>query len=306
MAGSGNVLPLGRTPAAPTATDQPAPAPLPGTFGRHGEVAAPTAYAVVDVETTGTDLETDEIVSLAVVRLDPDGVETARLATLVRPSRPIPVEATAVHGITDADVADAPSLAEVAPPLLTLLDGAVFAAHNAAFDLAMLRRGLAAAGIAYRPVGVACTLDAFRLLEPLAPSHRLEAICARHGIELEGAHEALGDVVATAALVRLLLARGVAPETVQLDRAAYMRLRSHGDTRPASEPQIRRVFGLARSAGLLRPDGSVDRDAVVALVERVAGTAEVDALTREQVQAVYDALEALIEQRQPLAPAASG
>ncbi len=265
----------------------------------------PAAYAVVDVETTGTDPAVDEIVSLAVVRLDPDGIETERFATLVRPTRPIPAEATGVHGITDADVADAPSLTDVAPRVLDLLEGAVFAAHNAGFDLAMLQHGLAAEGLVYRPLGVACTLDAFRLLEPLAPSHRLEAICARHGIELEDAHEALGDVVATAALVRLLLAQGIAPETVELDHAAYMRLRSLGDTRPASEPQIRRVFGLARSAGLLRPDGGVDREAVLALVERVTGTPDVDVLTREQVQAVYDELEREIERRSALAPAAS-
>ena len=73
-----------------------------------------------------------------------------------------------------------------------------------------------------------------------------------------------------------------------------MRLRSRGDTRPASERQIRRVFGLARSAGLLLPAGGVDRNQVVALVERVSGTADVDSLTREQVQDVYDALERLI------------
>ena len=73
-----------------------------------------------------------------------------------------------------------------------------------------------------------------------------------------------------------------------------MRLRSRGDTRPASEPQIRRVFGLARSAGFLLADGSTDRDRVVALVERVAGGADVDTLTRAQVQDVYDELERLV------------
>ena len=299
MVDSGNVRSLGRAPFDRAPGDPVAAAQRPGTVARRND-ARPATYAVVDVETTGTDPEIDEIVSLAVVRLDPDGVETARFATLVRPSRSIPSEATAVHGITDADVADAPSLPDVAPRVLALLEGAVFAAHNAAFDLAMLQHGLAAAGLVYRPVGVACTLDAFRLLEPLASSHRLESICARHGIELEDAHEALGDVVATAALVRLLLAQGIAPETVELDHTAYMRLRSLGDTRTASEPQIRRVFGLARSAGLLRPDGSVDRDAVLALVERVTGTPDVDLLDREQVQAVYDALEREIERRSAL------
>ena len=115
----------------------------------------------------------------------------------------------------------------------------------------------------------------------------------------------MSDVLATVALLRVLLDEGIAPETVKLDHAAYMRLRSRGDTRPASEPQIRRVFGMARSAGLLLPGGGVDRDRVVALVERVAGTADVDALTREQVQDVYDALDELIEQQAAVAHAVS-
>ena len=63
---------------------------------------------------------------------------------------------------------------------------------------------------------------------------------------------------------------------------------------------------MARSAGLRSPDGSVDRDQVVALVERVVGTPDVDTLTRAQVQDVYDALEELIEQHATFASAASG
>ena len=54
------------------------------------------------------------------------------------------------------------------------------------------------------------------------------------------------------------------------------------------------------------PDGSVDRDRVVALVERVVGATGVDALTRAQVQDVYDALEELIEQQAAFASVASG
>jgi DNA polymerase III epsilon subunit-like protein len=271
---------------------------VPGRVRRRSEVPAPAAYAVFDCETTGTTPGADEIVSLALVRLDPDGAETVRYATLVRPSRPIPAEATAVHGIGDADVAGAPGFAAIAAKLLGLFEGAVFVAHNARFDLAMLQNAFSRVGVDYRPAALACTLDAFRLLEPLAHDHRLESICERRGIVLEDAHEALADVLATAALLRvLLLEEGIAPETVEFDLAAYMRLRSRGDTRPASERQIRRVFGMARSAGLLGSDGSVDRDRVVALVEGITGSSEVDALTREQVQDVYDELERLIAAR---------
>jgi DNA polymerase III epsilon subunit-like protein len=214
---------------------------------------------------------------------------------LVCPSRPIPAEATAVHGIRDEDVASAPSLGGIARELLELLHGAVFVAHNARFDLGMLQHAFVCAGITYCPDGVACTLDAFRLLEPLAEDHRLQSICVRRGIVTEAAHEALNDVLATAALLRVLLDQDIAPETVELDQAEFLRLRSRGDTRLASERQIRRVFGLARSADLLLPGGGrVDRSQVVTLVQRVCGTIEIDSLTREQVQDVYDALEGLI------------
>lgn len=276
---------------------------LPGTVRRREEVAPPAAYAVVDLETTGTSVESDEIVSLAVVRLDAQGVELDRFASLVRPAGPIPPEATAVHGIDYAAVAAAPRFADLAGELLGVLDGAVFVAHNADFDLPLLVCAFARAGIRYRPAGIACTLDAFRLLEPAEASHRLESLCARHGVPLDDAHDARGDVLATVALLRILLARGIAPETVELDRAAYLRLRSRGDTRPVSEPQVRRVFALARAAGMVGPDGSVDREAVVSLAERVAGVTDVDALTREQVQAVYDELDALVAALPPAASA---
>lgn len=265
-----------------------------GVIRRRVDVPPPAGYAVFDCETTGTDPDRDEIVSLALAILDRDGSEIDRFGSLVRPSRPIPEEASAIHGIRDVDVADAPTFIELADRLLELLDRRVFVAHNARFDLAMLCSAFRAAGLEYHPPAVACTLDAFRVLEPLADEHRLEAICARHGIQLPGAHHAMRDAEATAALVRVVIGRGLAPESAQLDLEAFMRLRTRGDTRPVSEPQIRRVFALARTAGLTGADGRADRDRVVELVRRVAGVDEPDRLNREQVQDVFDELERLI------------
>jgi DNA polymerase III epsilon subunit-like protein len=289
------VLPLDVRPAA---AESSAVEQLPGVVLRRGDLPRPAAYAVVDCETTGTDPERDEIVSIAVVRLDPDGTETDRLTTLVRPSIPIPSGATAVHGIADADVASAGPFSSIAPRLLALLEGAVFTAHNVAFDLPVVRRAFERVGVDYAPEATACTLEAFRLLEPRAENHRLESLCARHGIVLGDAHQALGDVLGAAALLRELLRRGLAPESVRLDRVAYQRARSRGDGRPASEPQVRRVFGLARAAGLVDSDGVVDRAQVVELVREVVGVTDPDALTREQVQDVFEALERLGAARQ--------
>src|SRR5207248_1806129 len=128
----------------------------PGTLRFRHEVPIFGAYAVFDCETTGTAPDVDEIVSLAVIRVDHEGVELERLTRLVRPSRSIPLEATAVHGICDDDVASAPRFAEIAPELLELLAGAVFVAHNARFDLAMLQHAFARAAIEYQPVLIAC------------------------------------------------------------------------------------------------------------------------------------------------------
>lgn len=275
---------------------------LPGVLRRRSEVPTPSGYAVFDCETTGTDLDRDEIVSFAVVLLDWEGVETGSFDSLVRPSCPIPEDATAIHGISDLDVAAAPTFAELGGRLLEFLRGRVFVAHNAIFDLAMLGGACQAAGLGFRPAGVACTLDAFRVLEPLAENHQLGALCERHGVAL-GAHDALSDALAAAALVRVLLERDLAPESAHLDLEAFMRLRTRGDTRPASDPQIRRAFALARVAGLTGADGRADRDKVCQLVHRVAGVDEPDLLTREQVQDVYDELERLIAENEQRAAA---
>ena len=71
---------------------------------------------------------------------------------------------------------------------------------------------------------------------------------------------------------------------MELDEAAAWRLRSRGDVRPATERQIARVFALGHDAGLADED-------ILELVARVTRTADVESLTREQVQDVYDALE---------------
>ena len=267
-----------------------------GRIAAGGRCRGRPAYAVFDCETTGTDPGVDEIVSFAVVRLDADGrrdgpVRAARAAVTADSRR---CDGGARH--QRRGCRRAPRFAEIAGELLALLDGAVFVAHNAA-----VRPGDVASGVPARRdrlsalPGSPAPSNAFRLLEPLADDHRLTSICARHDIALEEAHEALMrracDCCASASVA---LDEDLAPETVRLDQAAFMRFRSRGDTRPASEPQIRRVFGLARSAGLLHPDGSVDRDRVVAIVERVTGIADLDRLTREQIQDVYDALDLLI------------
>ena len=80
-------------------------------------------FCILDLETTGVDPAVDRIVELSVLRVEPDGSRTVKTRR-INPERPIPPEASAVHGITDADVAGSPTFRQVAKGLLEMLDGA--------------------------------------------------------------------------------------------------------------------------------------------------------------------------------------
>src|SRR6478735_6509032 len=94
--------------------------------------------AVLDLETTGTDTKIDRIVEVSVLKLVPGGGVDHRTRR-VNPGVPIPPEATAVHGITDDDVADCPAFRVIAPGLARYLDGCDLAGFNILnFDLRLL------------------------------------------------------------------------------------------------------------------------------------------------------------------------
>ena len=82
--------------------------------------------AIFDIESTGISPRADRIIELAVIRIEPDGTETEKY-WLVNPTIPIPVESTAVHGITDEVVKDCPTFAQVAPQVDAFLKDAISA-----------------------------------------------------------------------------------------------------------------------------------------------------------------------------------
>jgi len=149
-----------------------------------------------DLETTGTDFGRDRIVEIGIVRLEPDG-SRREWAQRVNPGMSIPPGATAVHGITDADVAGEPPLEQLAPRILELLAGADIAGFNSTgFDLPFLAADLDRVGFPLLLDG-ARHVDAmriFHLKEPRDLSAAVRFYCAR---ELEGAHSALADARAT-------------------------------------------------------------------------------------------------------------
>jgi DNA polymerase III subunit epsilon len=159
-------------------------------------------YAVVDLETTGLRPSWhDRIVEVGVVLLSPAGDVEGRWCTLLNPERDLgPQE---VHGIRAADVLAAPTFADVAGALTTLLRGRTFVAHNAGFDASFLRAAYSALGHD-APLTRETTLCTMRWAGRLLPSvpRTLAGCCAHTGVALEHHHSALSDATAAAGLLR--------------------------------------------------------------------------------------------------------
>lgn len=165
-------------------------------------------YVVFDTETTGLlPSSGDEIVQLAAVRIvNGRLMKKEVLNTLVNPAMAIPAASTRIHGISDAMVADAPAIEQVARRFHKFAQGAVLVAHNASFDLAFLRRTEARIGLRFdHPVLDTVLLSA--IVFGQSENHGLDALAARLGIDLPGhaRHTAIGDAVATADILLKLL-----------------------------------------------------------------------------------------------------
>ena len=161
---------------------------------------------VLDTETTGLDVESDRIVSIGAVRLHGLRVYRSRsLDRLVQPGLPIPPRSTAIHGITDAMVADAEGFATVFAELQALLEGCVVVGHNVPFDLAMLRRECGLAGVDWPALRYLDTLPIVVALDPHLADFDLEGLAERFGVDVHGRHTALGDSLVTAEIYRRLV-----------------------------------------------------------------------------------------------------
>jgi exodeoxyribonuclease X len=163
----------------------------------------------LDTETTGSDPEKDYICEVAMLRTGYRGLartsEEDRLSTLVRPPLPIPPEASAVHHITNGMVAESPTAEETAGRVAEAARGAdLICAHNLPFDLTLVRRAWPEV---FDGFGEASWLDSLRLSRhvwPAIPSHALQALRYRFGLDrgLSGdAHRAAFDTELTRALV---------------------------------------------------------------------------------------------------------
>ncbi|MFQ5890644.1 MAG: PolC-type DNA polymerase III [Gemmatimonadota bacterium] len=162
-------------------------------------------YAVVDVETTGRSPATGgRIMEIACVHVS-RGEIVGEFSSLVNPRRPISPWVSRLTGITDAMVATAPRFEELCEALCGRLRGRVFVAHNAAFDWSFLATELRLAR-ALLPTGPRlCTVRLARRAIPGLRRRGLDALARYYGVEIRGRHRAVGDALATAAVLLRLL-----------------------------------------------------------------------------------------------------
>ena len=162
-------------------------------------------YAVIDLETTGGKPSFHKITEVAVVIHDGSKVLDS-FSTLINPEQRIPYFITQLTGITENMVASAPRFCEVAKKIVEMTEGKIFVAHNARFDYSFLKREFADLGYTFTRKTL-CTVRAARKILPGLPTYRLGALTKELGIEHGQAHRAMGDAMATAELLSLLVDR---------------------------------------------------------------------------------------------------
>lgn len=139
---------------------------------------------VLDTETTGMDPEKgDRVIEIGCVALDNHIPNGQTLQLYINPERPIPPEATAVHGITDAFVKDKPVFAEVFDEFLSFIGDGRLVIHNAEFDMKFINWELKQVGHLPIPwTRVTDTLTMARQKFPGSPAN-LDALCRRFNID---------------------------------------------------------------------------------------------------------------------------
>lgn len=203
-------------------------APPPGPIDRDTPLRE-LPMVVLDTETTGIDVRRDRIVSIAALPLHGARLYKAEaLDRLVNPGVAIPPAAVAIHGITDAMVGAAPAFAALAPELRALIAGRVLVGHNVGFDLAMLRRAAALAGIDWLEPSSLCLARLEAMLQPEGADLSLDAMARRRGIDAHGRHTALGDVLVTAELLVAMLPQLAERGVTTFGEASAFALRATG------------------------------------------------------------------------------
>ena len=151
---------------------------------------------VFDLETTGVQVAKDRIVEISILKVNPDASRESK-TWLVNPEMPIPPDSSAIHGITDEKVKDAPTFKDIASKVLDMISGSDLGGFNSnRFDVPLLAEELLRAGLDFDWSKVKL-VDAQTILDKMEPRNLTAAYQFYCKKDLENAHSAEADVLAT-------------------------------------------------------------------------------------------------------------
>ena len=151
----------------------------------------PKRLAFVDVETTGSRPTYDRIIEVGVLTVE-DGKIIKEFKQLINPQMYVPPYIQMLTGISQEDLEEAPSFADIRDELYDMLKDTTFVAHNVRFDYSFIRNEFKRFGLPFRSNQL-CTVKLSRALYPDFKKHDLTTIIERHGFSCEHRHRAFDD-----------------------------------------------------------------------------------------------------------------
>ncbi len=187
-------------------------------------------FAIIDVETTGGGIAGNRITEICIALMK-NGEVVDKYTTLINPERNIPQHITALTGIDNDMVVNAPRFFEVAEEIEEFTKDAIFVAHNVSFDYNVIRGEFRLLGQHYNRKKL-CTVRLSRKLIPGLLSYSLGRLCTSINIPHLNRHRAEGDVDATVILFQRLLSLDENFETIN----TFLNPRSKQATLPPHLP----------------------------------------------------------------------
>lgn len=145
----------------------------------------------IDVETTGGMAYSSRILEIGALRVE-KGEIVATMKQVLDPEEPVPGWITRLTGIEQAETLGKPRFADMFPHLQTLFQDAIFVAHNVNFDYSFFKEEYRKLGRKFT-MDKLCTVRLSRALYPQERSHKLDAVIARHGYDVQNRHRAYDD-----------------------------------------------------------------------------------------------------------------